>query len=145
MEWNTNKAVKELPEIIAKSFQKEADYLYEELQTNRLSVILIPAPKPSFSNHKIRIAESHNPEWYSTQYHFYSHFKRKRCTKALDRIRKNKDRDYKTNPFRYDARMRELILTRLVEGYVFEGTEIYPNQNVKKYFNKSIDDYIGEN
>ena len=65
--------------------------------------------------------------------------------KVLDRIRKNKDRDYKTNPFRYDARMRELILTRLVEGYVFEGTEIYPNQNVKKYFNKSIDDYIGEN
>lgn len=38
---------------------------YDSLLTHRIEVVLIPAPQPKHRGHKIRVAVSHNPPWYS--------------------------------------------------------------------------------
>ena len=75
MGWDTNLAVSKLPDQIARYFRKEADFLYKDLDANKLSVVLVPAPRQLFSGHKVRATECLNPGWYSELYHFYAHFK----------------------------------------------------------------------
>ncbi|MBT4823846.1 hypothetical protein HN695_00585, partial [Candidatus Woesearchaeota archaeon] len=113
MVWDTNLSISKLPNNIAEYFKKEADVLYSDLLSKKLRVVLVPAPRSFFEGHKIRAVECQNPGWYSELYHLYAHFKRSRCANALDRIRTGEDKNYRVHPFRYDARVRELILTRL--------------------------------
>lgn len=39
-------------------------FMYDELEANRLNVVLIPAPEQAHIGHKIRVAEGQNPPWY---------------------------------------------------------------------------------
>lgn len=38
------------------------------LEQHALRIALVPAPRPSFPSHKIRVIESHNPAWYRELY-----------------------------------------------------------------------------
>ena len=68
----------EIPEDV----RKLADWMLQELQDNKLTVILIDAPRPMFEGHKIRAVQIHNPEWYQEQ-----GLDRKLSVIALNRIR----------------------------------------------------------
>jgi len=41
-----------------------AAWALETLELERNRIILVPAPRQSFSGHKIRVQESQNPKWY---------------------------------------------------------------------------------
>ena len=64
MEWDSFSPVKLLPDNIRDLFTEEAGYLFHDLKDNRLEVVLISAPGPRFSGHKIRAIQNENPEWY---------------------------------------------------------------------------------
>ena len=38
--------------------------MYDELQANKLNVVLVQAPEKAHIKHMIRVAESRNPGWY---------------------------------------------------------------------------------
>ena len=136
MEWDSFSPVKLLPDNIRDLFTEEAGYLLHDLNNNRLEVVLISAPDPRFSGHKIRAIQNENPEWYKQLYHSYKHFRRDRSLKALNRIRKLEDRPFRVSPYKYDAIYRHLIYTRLTEGYKEMGDEI-PADNEARYFFKA--------
>ena len=118
--WTSKKSTRELPREIRKYFIEEAKFLHNDLKQNKLSVSLIDAPYPRFEGHKIRVVNSRNPEWYSSMYQSYFHFRRDRSLRALDRLRKSEDNPFKINPWKYDMRFREEILERLAQGYETE-------------------------
>ncbi len=61
MVWNDTRSVRELPKEILKNFLDMADFLYFDLSTKKLHVILIDAPYKRFEGHKIRSVASRNP------------------------------------------------------------------------------------
>lgn len=140
MEWDSTKPIKENSKL-AMILSEGAEILYRDLKNNKLRVILIPAPDPHFEGHKIRVVESHPPEWYREVYHEYSFEAEYRCKetgrkrkylssrisrkKSLDSLKRiSKMRD-KPNIF-YDTLYREIILRETEKGKFLEiETEDY--------------------
>ncbi len=140
-------SVDALPENIQKHFRDHAFIMLAELESNQLSVILIEGDDPS-SGSRIRVAESHNPKWYSilaeeiaNRYSYIRKRKRnsyknktggsirKRVKNALTRISEGKDKAYNGHQYLYDTKLRELILERLVDGYaIFVEGYLYAHQ-----------------
>ena len=132
-----------LPEEIKPHYIGEAEYLLNDLETNRLRVILVPAPQPMHQMHMIRVVESYNPEWYSSLYWSIDHFRRDRSLRALNRIIKQNDKPFRVQPYKYDMIYRELIHERLMNGFYEQGYEIPPNQIVKSFLDSLLEeDYI---
>lgn len=142
MLWDSEQPIKELPSHIRKYFLQEAKYLFEDLEENQLKVVLVPAPNPCFSGHKIRHIESKNPEWYRDLYKHHPNFKRTRSLRVLRRITSLQDRPYFIDntpsplPYRfhYDTLYRQLIYTILTQGFLIERKEIRPVPEVRAYF-----------
>lgn len=135
MGWCIEKAVSELPDKLAEEFREEAKGLLKELEENRLTVVLIPAPEPKHISHMIRAVENNNPHWYRELYHSHWNFRRDRSIKALKRLAEGNDKEYSGRKgavksyFKYDKIYREFILDRLVNGYFEEdGMEIPPSK-----------------
>ncbi|MBI5871883.1 hypothetical protein HZB88_02255 [archaeon] len=138
-EWVPELPIDYLPEYIKEAFRQDAELLLYELKINKLEVILIPAPTPQHSGHKIRAVQNKNPYWYSKLYHTYNHFRRDRSIRALKRIRDLHDRKFRISPYKYDEIYRSLILKRLVGGFLMqEGCEIEANRQVKEFFDKYL-------
>jgi len=144
MNWNPNNQLSQLPKDILKKFADFADFLYQDLKINRLEVVLIPAPDPQFSGHKIRVVNNRNSGWYSNLYWSYSNLKRKRLMKALDMLRKTQDKDFRINKsgryafhiynYSYHLLCRELIFDMLTEGYLDGSERIFPNNSIRSFF-----------
>ena len=134
MRWTTDRTIRSLPGIIMDIFVHEADSLYNELLNNKLRIILVPVEDPKFEGHKKRAVEIYNPEWYSRMCRQYNHFRRDRSLRALDRLRKNEDRQFNSLPYKYDMRYRQLIYERLTEGYAIAGEHAPPDDMVIEYF-----------
>ena len=138
--WTPKNPTREIPTDIRKYFIEEAKFLHSDLKQNKLSVVLVPAPYERFEGHKIRVVNSRNPEWYSEMHGQYSHFRRDRSLRALNRLRSAEDNPFQINPWKYDMRYRELIFERLVEGYEAEycfGGRIFfvsPNDKLREFF-----------
>jgi hypothetical protein len=130
--WDPSKPLADLNnETIRNIFLDYARFLYYDLESNKLDVVLVPAPDPKHCNHMIRKAINNNPQWYSDLYWSNKHFRRDRSINALERIVDEKDRPFRSLPFKYDAVYRELIFEHLTQGYkYFPG-----NSLVKAYFN----------
>lgn len=71
-----------------KEQKKLAKIGLEWLDSQRLEVILIPAPEPKHHDHKIRVAIDSNPPWYSrmAQSRASSGSLRQRVRRALKRV-----------------------------------------------------------
>lgn len=144
--WVPERPVIELPRRVRRAFQDHADYLHSDLLENRLEVVLIEAPEKNFSGHKIRLAENHNPGWYSCLYSRYSHFRRDRSLKALLKIKEAKDVEYTgkrrgacIHPHAFEFVYRELILEHLLNGLETKYEPMPPNDDVRAYFGKVED------
>lgn len=138
--WTPEKPILELPYKLRKNFAGHAHSLHYELRTNRLTVVLVPAPEPKHIGHCIRVAVSHNPEWYSQFYWENPHFRRDRALGALDRIRNLNDGHHNPNSknyqFKYDWLFRDFIKYLLCKGYEESGCEVPPDENALEYFNR---------
>ena len=60
-----------LPGNIKDSLNKTAEWMLHELETNRLHVVLAPAPEQRFVGHCIRVAVEHNVWWWKQLYEDY--------------------------------------------------------------------------
>lgn len=139
MDWYPTQPIATLPERIQSYFQQEAELLHNELFTNKLEVILMPAPAPHFDSHKIRVAICHNPPWYSAFYHAYDYFRRDRSLRALYSIVEKKDRQSNGNSYKYQRIYRGFIFQRLIGEYNEQGYWYPANLEVCRYFG------LGEN
>lgn len=136
--WTPEKRLSYLPIFPREIFIKEGESLYNELVESNLNVILIPAPEQKHANHKIRFAESHNPPWYSSVYNSHNRGKRGLLKKSLLRIVNGSDMNFnpKNNKYSYDTSFRQIIYSRLVNGYSTEDNSIvFPNNEVRCFFN----------
>ncbi|MFH0752425.1 MAG: hypothetical protein V1914_02390 [archaeon] len=111
MTWNPDKPLKELPEHIRQLFTEDARHLLNELNSN--------------------------PPWYRILHNSYSHFRRDRSLKALERIAESNDGKFVTSiskyvPFKYHAVYRDLILERLTQGC--KDDSLPPNKKAVTYF-----------
>lgn len=138
MKWNVEFPIKYLPEKITRIFSNEAAYLLEDLEKNKLEVVLIPAPQPKFEGHMIRVAINSNSHWYKQLYHSKNHVKRQRCINALERIAENQDRKFQISPYLYDCRMREIILDKLYSGMNYDGLVSPGDPGIITFFDKGI-------
>ncbi|HLD00559.1 MAG TPA: hypothetical protein VJC39_02340 [Candidatus Nanoarchaeia archaeon] len=123
--WNQYKSLSYLPEPIQGYFVDEANILYYDLQDNKLKIVLVPASDPHYPGHKVRAAETLNPEWYSRLYSQIPYFQRNRSLRALERIIKKEDNAFSDKncgcvsyKYNYDSIYRKLILDRLM-GVMF--------------------------
>lgn len=89
--------------------KSEAKQLYKELKSNRLHVILVPAPYPMHSTHMIRAINGQNPEWYRDIFSRDEAIKRQHSLQALKRI-SNGDIDLR---FKYHRLYLDLIVRRI--------------------------------
>lgn len=140
--------VTSLPFNIAKKFRETAHYLLVDLEDNKFHVVLVPAPAPTHSGHKIRQATGQNPEWYSVIFDKKSKRKsrsvrvgnngqgqiRQRVGLALLRIMKDKDGRHVGKMYSYDRMLRELIKKMLCEGYETSLGQVPPNDEAVEYF-----------
>jgi hypothetical protein len=66
-----------------------------DLEQEQNRILLVPAPEPNFTGHKIRVIESRNPKWYVEFGKMYwrgprsFQLKRSRVVKALTRVAEN--------------------------------------------------------
>jgi hypothetical protein len=136
--WTPEKRLSYLPDFPRNLFITDAEFLYGELMDNKLKVVLSPAPSPQHADHKIRIAQSHNPEWYSSIYYSHNRRGRKFLKNSLWRIVNGMDGDFDSigsGHYVYDTLFREMIYSRLVEGYCDkDGSRIFPNNKVRNFF-----------
>lgn len=107
---------------IANALQREvAAVLLEDMDENRLNVILVDAPRQRHPCHKIRVATDHNPVWYSEiagrrGYHVrqknrsYGSLRRK-VERALNRLR-----DGWYDPLGLEAEILETATPFLIEA-----------------------------
>ncbi|MCA9486340.1 MAG: hypothetical protein KC548_01690 [Nanoarchaeota archaeon] len=126
-----------LPEDIRTEFLVYAEIFLNELRTQRLTVILIPAPYPQFSGHRIRVAQSHNPLWYRALYEQYSpNLRRDRSLHSLERICEGADKSclQEKGPYSYDFIYRTFLKEALIEGFETEHCTVDPNELVKDFF-----------
>lgn len=135
--WTPKKRLSYLPDFPRNLFITDAELLYQEFMNNKLKVVLSPAPDPQHADHKIRIAQSHNPEWYASIYFSHNRQKRKLLEKSLWRIVHGFDGDLDSigsGHYIYDTCFRNMIYTRLVEGYIEKDFRIFPNNEVRNFF-----------
>ena len=145
-QWKPEDSIADLPPSIRECFQDEALNLLRELQWNRLEVKLHPAPIKNHHSHKIRVAENHNPPWYSKLYETHqtdthrSNVKRVHVRSALAAIAEAHDLTYSSRggskaPGRNYRDLREIIYKRLIHGYNDpDGFPYDPNNKVRRYF-----------
>lgn len=67
-----------------------AELLLDELEQNRLTVILVPAPQPRHESHFIRVASERNPWWFRSL-NTHQEVRRDRTLAALTRIVEGKE------------------------------------------------------
>ncbi len=142
MGWNTREPIANLPARIAELFSCEAKSLLEELEQNRLTVVLADAPERKHTTHKIRVVENYNPDWYRDLYHYYRHFRRNLSEDSLRRISNGRDGKFASrhrwSPYKYDNLYRGLILERLTEGYVSDRWgRVPPVGKIKGFFSRN--------
>jgi len=126
-------------------FRFHAKTLFEDLQSHCLEVILIPAPDPRFSGHKIRAVECQNPVWYSYLFEQYEELKRIQSLHSLQRLAEGRDRvmiPYKKKShqrsfhYSYDELYRGVCKEHLINGYTTGDREWMPPSNEARiYFN----------
>ena len=136
--WTPDEPISKLPEIIRGHFQEYAYFLRNNLEKNKLQVILTPAPEPKHQCHKIRVVETQNPSWYRELYHETPNFRRDRSLNSLERIINLKDQKFYIGPYKYDSIYRSLIKNILVEGYQFEEFLVPRNEDVYDFFCEKI-------
>ena len=135
--WNPYLPISALPKEIRKYFTEHAKILYEELNYNKLEVVLVPAPEPYTERNKIRVVSNRPPAWYSEIY--YQLTKSRRLTlKALERIvnemdKETKNRDY-SGKYKTDARIRDLIFEHLTKGFEDDYYSAKAIKKVIRYF-----------
>jgi hypothetical protein len=78
-----------------------------ELETERLRIILVPAPDPHFDGHKIRVIESENPKWY--QRFVSGRWDRRGCDVRRDRVIRALTRVYAHGRIRGNGYERKLM------------------------------------
>jgi hypothetical protein len=139
--WTPEKKLAYLPTPFPReSFIEEAKFLYEDLLNNRLKVTTRPAPIQTHADHKIRIVQSYNPDWYSDFYYSHTRGKRQLVEKSLQRLINRLDRDFipTDNRYKYDTSLRWIIYSRLTEGYqTKEGDKIcrvFPDNAIRDFF-----------
>jgi hypothetical protein len=125
--------ISELPKQLRNMYQGYAKFLLGDLVSNTPSVILVPAPDPRHSGHKVR--KSLNPKWYLGLYNNAPYCKRQRVLDALTRIANGNDKRFRSRPFRYDATVRDLITAFFTEG--LEDYGIPPSNHVREFFGLS--------
>lgn len=149
--WDPERPIKEMDDRISIYFASMANLLYRDLFSQTLKVELAEAPEQKHPNHKIRVVNESNPEWYKDLYSRYSHvrtyrskktnrerkcleskLKRRTSLNALERINGFMDSYYDI-----DFIYRDFIFERLTEGYEEKGYKILPLEQVRKYFGKS--------
>jgi hypothetical protein len=138
--WTPEKKLSYLPDFPRELFIKEGLFLYNELLNSRLEVRLRPAPFQTHADHKIRVAENHNPNWYSDIYYYHTRGKRQLFEKALWRITNRLDMDLDTrsskHKYAYDTSIRWIIYSRFIEGYQLDdSSRVFPNNQVRAFFN----------
>jgi hypothetical protein len=139
--WTPEMKLSYLPDFPRELFIQEGKILYNDFLNNPHRITTRPAPIQTHSNHKIRVVESSNPDWYSQLYYSYTRGKRQRFEKALLRIVNCLDQDLRKsdNHYTYDTAFRNLIYRRLTDGYQMkEGDKTYrvfPDNAVRAFFN----------
>ena len=111
---------------MTEDIKRELFNMYDELQTHKLEVILIPASESMHSGHKIRVAANHNPEWYRDLCEKYqsncpSH---KNRSKSDTKIKRQAILNFLSNPdkhqnFKYKDDLLEIAEQR-IENYYSE-------------------------
>lgn len=118
-------------------FRERAGYLCYSLKRNKLKVQLAPANPKKFPGHKIRLAISHPPPWYSDLYHSLS-IKREGSYKSLERIIANKDEPYDgvRHRYWYDLVYRKVIHEQLLHGFHSIHGKVPPLEQLLKKENE---------
>lgn len=114
MKWNNKLPINVWPKSINIFYRWEADGLYNHLRANKLTVILIPAPRPQFAGHMIRCATNHSPKWYKDLAYDYPNIRRDRSLRALNNIRNLQDPSFKGFRYKYECFYREYIHNMLI-------------------------------
>src|SRR3989344_5340758 len=130
MLWDAKIGLGYVPEKVRQHFKEDASFLHHELETNRLRIILIPAPNPQHYNHKIRAVDTRNPEWYSMIYWEHFPIRRDLSLRSLRRIHQGEDRDF--------------IFERLTKGYKETGYKVSFIKSIRTFFDLSIIDTLEE-
>jgi len=150
-DWNSDYSIGFLPQGIKDLFRERADSLYHDLRSNRLEVILVPAPFPKHQDHMIRVVASQNPQWYQELYRSYpQQLRRPHSLRALDRIRNVRDPEFSPNPtgaiqhnFKYVSLYREVIFEMLVFGYGTNGLYVPAERKAQEFFGvEGIDEVL---
>ena len=137
-----------LPDNISSKFKSTALFLLDDMEENKLKIIWIPAPEQRHVNHKIRVIESRNPEWYSRIYKgIVDAYPNKKYRRGCGRIRKLVVRALihvsngrfaplnHSHGINYIMMMLNIIKDKLVNGYEYMGQDIPPDIEVVRYFN----------
>ena len=140
--WDFTQPFKYLDDSIRKHYVYHANFLYNDLLSNRLVVILAPAPYPMHEDHKVRVIENQNPLWYRKLYCSHNHFRRDRSLNSLVRLRNLVDKTFNVSSYKYDEIYRELIHKHIIEGAVFDSYKLNPNPDVREFF--GIEDLLIE-
>lgn len=80
----------------------------QELETERLQIILVPAPDPHFDGHKIRVIASENPKWY--QRFVSGRWSRRGCNVHRGRVVRALTRVYSNGRIRGNGYERQLMV-----------------------------------
>ena len=135
--WNPYLPISALPKEIRGYFTEHAKILYEELNYNKLEVVLVPAPEPYTERNKIRAVLNRPPGWYSEMY-FILGQNRERTLQALERIINSRDGKPKDeHPKRWykrDVIIRDMIFEHLTKGFEDNYYSARPIKKVIRYF-----------
>jgi len=89
-----NKRTGQIDALDEMEFQKTLDMLLAHLESQPMRVVLVPAPDPRHSGHKIRVVESRPPKWYldiAARWGYWrrgqGRFERRKLMRAINRIR----------------------------------------------------------
>jgi hypothetical protein len=66
----------------------QLEIMLGELQSERLDVVLVPAPSPRHSMHKVRVVAGRNPSWYRAHCARWPSSRRRLKTSSDTRIRR---------------------------------------------------------
>lgn len=135
MGWDSNQPTTDLSDCVKEKFSDEATTLLNDLVERKHKVVLIETDEG-----RRRYIETRNPNWYRRLYWSNKHFRRDRTKKALERIIHSTDKRYgispsKHAPHKYSAIYRQLIFSRLTEGYESEEWgPAEPHKEVMEFF-----------
>lgn len=128
----------DLPHNILKFFMHKALELLNDLKTNYLEVILIPAENPQFIGHMQRCVCNRNPLWYRKLKKEFldSHtLRRQRVISSLEHIYIGFIRKRSNDYMFFD-----IIKDMLINGQDMEGYEIPPVNEVRLFYGLPKDD-----